>query len=153
MSKSELTRTDLPEAYCGRILAGNYSEKIKETVLEQVAACSAFDRIGLGAMSYIAAWHLGQPGIWYEFVSQRFLDLFGVEADRLTREFSSAILDRREYKRADICPDIREMTLQRRELDEQRLRIREESIKTGETEAVYKVQLPDNQERWYKDQA
>ena len=120
---------------------------------QQVAACSAFDQIGLAVMPYIAAWQVDKPGIWYEFVSRRFLDLFGFTPDRLSREFSKAILDRREYKSADICPDIREMILQRQELDNQRHRIREESIQTGETEAVYKVLLPDNSVRWLKDWA
>lgn len=146
-------QTNSAPEYCGRILHGNYSNNLKETVQQQVAACSAFDQIGLAVMPYIAAWQVDKPGIWYEFVSRRFLDLFGFTPDRLSREFSKAILDRREYKSADICPDIREMILQRQELDNQRHRIREESIQTGETEAVYKVLLPDNSVRWLKDWA
>lgn len=139
--------------YSGKILSGNYSEKLKETLGNQIAACMAFDRIGLAVMPYIAAWHVDLPGIWYEFVSQRFLDLFGVPADRIGREFSLAILDRREYEQAEICPDIREMVLTRHELENEWDRLRGESILTGATEAVYKVRLPDNRIRWFKDWA
>lgn len=147
------TKTDTAAEYNGRIMNGNYSEKLKGTVKEQVAACRVFDRIGLAGMPYIAAWQVDQPGIWYEFVSQRFLDLFGVPSDRLGREFCNAILDRREYEQAEICPDIKEMVLPRHEIDTQRNRLRGESIITGETEAVYKVRLPDNRVRWFKDWA
>ncbi len=139
--------------YCGRILNGNYTSKLKETVQHHVSACRDFDQIGLDAMPYIAAWQVGQPGIWYEFVSKRFLDLFNLTPNKLSREFSKAVLDRRVYKKADVCPDVREMILQRQDLDNQRNRIREETIKTGETEAVYKVQLPDGRVRWLKDWA
>jgi len=130
---------------------GPYSRKLKKTVREHIAACRAFDLIGLTVMPYIAAWHVNQPGIWYEFISQRFLDLFHCTPDRLSHAFSNAILDRREYRHAEICPDITEMILKRQELDDQRRRIREKSSKTGETEAVYKVMLPDNTTRWLKD--
>lgn len=139
--------------YTGKILSGNYSARLKETVREQVAACRAFDGIGLAAMPYIAAWHVDQPGIWYEFVSRRFLELFCVPPDRIGRRFSEAILDRREYEQADICPDIREMVLTRHELENEWDRLRGESILTGATEAVYKVLLPDGRIRWFKDWA
>ncbi|MDH3328168.1 MAG: ATP-binding protein [Desulfobulbaceae bacterium] len=142
---------DRETEYSGRILTGNYSEKLKETVREQVDACRAFDRIGLTVMPYISAWQVDRPGIWYEFVSHRFLDLFGVPSSRLGKEFRNAILDRREYERAEICPDIKEMVLPRHELENQWNRLRGESILAGETEAVYKVRLPDNRVRWLKD--
>jgi signal transduction histidine kinase len=147
------SKTDADLDYCGRILNGNYSDKLKSTVQQHLTACSSFDQIGLPVMPYIAAWQIDQPGIWYEFVSRRFLDLFGSTPDRLSRDFSKAILDRREYKKADICPDISEMVLQRQELDSQRPHLRKESLRAGETEAVYKVQLPDNRVRWLKDWA
>jgi len=144
---------DWTAEYSGRILIGNYSDKLKNRVREQVTGCHAFDRIGLAGMPYIAAWHIDLPGIWYEFVSRRFLALFGTTADRIGKVFNSAILDRREYEHAEMCPDIKEMVLTRHELADQWNRIRGESILTGHTEAVYKIRLPDGRIRWYKDWA
>jgi len=147
------TQTDSTTGYSGRILAGDYSKKLKETVEEEIAACRAYDQIGLRIMPYIAAWRVDQPGIWYEFVSRQFLELFDISPDRLSQVFSNAIIDRRKYEQAELYPDIEEMILPRQKLNHQRQRIREESIQTGETEAVYKVQLPDNRTRWLKDWA
>lgn len=146
-------KTDTTADYIGRILVGNFSEKLKHAVHEQVSACQAFDRIGLTVMPYIASWQIDQPGIWYEFVSQRLLDLFAAPADKLSEAFYNAILDRREYEQAEICPDIKEMVLPRNELDNHRDRLRGESILAGETEAVYKVRLPDSRVLWLKDWA
>lgn len=153
MPKANTPHTRQLPGYYGKILIGNYSTGLKGLVEEQIEACRAFDRIGLAAMPYIAAWHVDLPGIWYEFVSQRFLALFCVAPDKIGREFSNAILDRREYEHAEICPDIKEMVLTRHELEDQWDRIRGESILTGQTEAVYKVRLPDSRIRWYKDWA
>lgn len=153
MQNSEISHPGQKEEYTGKILLGNYSQQLKKILKEQIDACQSFDRIGLAAMPYIAAWHVDQPGIWYEFVSQRFLDLFGVTADSIGKKFSNAILDRREYEHAEICPDIKEMVLTRHELEDQWNRIRGESILTGQTEAVYKIRLPDGRIRWYKDWA
>ena len=88
--------------YCGRILNGNYSDKLKEILQHHINACREFDEIGLAIMPYIAAWNVDKPGIWYEFASQRLLNLFGITPEQLSKEFSKAILDRREYEQADI---------------------------------------------------
>jgi signal transduction histidine kinase len=139
--------------YCGRILNDNYSDNLKEILQHHINACREFDEIGLAIMPYIAAWNVDKPGIWYEFASQRLLNLFGITPEQLSKEFSKAILDRREYEQADTYPDVREMILKQQEIDDQRRHIREESIESGRTEAVYKVQLPGNRVRWLKDWA
>lgn len=139
--------------YCGRIFAGGYSESLKNTLQCHIAACQAFDAIGLPIMPYIAAWKIETSGIWYEFVSRRFLALFAATPENLGREFNRAILDRRVYKLENLYPDVRELVLERREIDDQRHRLRQESIQKGATEAVYKVLLPDSSVRWLKDWA
>jgi signal transduction histidine kinase len=145
-------QTHTPE-YCGRILAGEYSDALKNTLQRHIASCQAFDAIGLPIMPYIAAWKIDTSGIWYEFVSRRFLALFASTPENLSKEFSRAILDRRVYKHENVYPDVRELVLERREIDDQRHLIRQESIQKGATEAVYKVLLPDNSVRWLKDWA
>jgi len=146
-------QTHLPADYCGRILAGEYSDALKETLRRHIAACQAFDAIGLPIMPYISAWEIDTSGIWYEFVSRRFLALFASAPENLGREFNRAILDRRVYKHENVYPDVRELVLERREIDDQRHHIRQESIQKGATEAVYKVLLPDSSVRWLKDWA
>ncbi|MHB8810902.1 MAG: sensor histidine kinase [Desulfobulbaceae bacterium] len=145
-------QTHTPD-YCGRILAGEYSGALKNALQRHRAACQAFDAIGLPVMPYIAAWKIDTSGIWYEFVSERFLALFASTPEKLGQEFSRAVLDRRVYKHEDVYPDVRELVLARREIDDQRYLIRQESIQKGATEAVYKVLLPDNSVRWLKDWA
>ncbi|MFZ5799660.1 MAG: sensor histidine kinase [Desulfobulbaceae bacterium] len=142
-----------PPEYCGRILAGGYSAALKKTLRRHRAACRAFDALGLPVMPYIAAWKIDAAGIWYEFVSRRFLALFASTPENLGKEFSRAILDRRVYRHENVSPDVRELVLARREIDAQRPLIRKESIQKGATEAVYKVRLPDNRVRWLKDWA
>jgi len=146
-------QTHLPADYCGRILAGEYSDALKNTLRRHIAACQAFDAIGLPIMPYIAAWKIDTSGIWYEFVSRRFLALFASAPENLGREFNRAILDRRVYKHENVYPDVRELVLERREIDDQRHHLRRESIRKGATEAVYKVLLPDSSVRWLKDWA
>jgi len=145
-------QTHTPD-YCGRILDSKYSDELKNTLRLHIVACQAFDAIGLAIMPYIAAWKIDTPGIWYEFVSRRFLALFATTPENLGREFNKAILDRRVYRHENVYPDVRELVLERQEIDDQRHRIRHESIRKGATEAVYKVRLPDNSVRWLKDWA
>ena len=153
MTGSHINQTTIPADYYGRILNGKYSDKLKDALQHHIAACQAFDEIGLAGMPYISAWQTDTPGIWYEFVSRRFLELFDTTPENLGNEFSKSILDRRIYKHENIYPDVREMVQQRQEIDEQRHRIRQESIRKGETEAVYKVLLQGKRVRWLKDWA
>ena len=146
-------QTNSSTGYTGKILSGEFNRTLREAVEMEITACQAFDQIGLRIMPYIAAWHVDQSGIWYEFISRRFLELFNVAPEQLSQAFSDAIIDRREYKQEDLYPVVKEKIMPREELDDQRQRIREQSIQTGETETVYKVQLPDNRIRWYKDWA
>ncbi|MEA3468949.1 MAG: ATP-binding protein [Thermodesulfobacteriota bacterium] len=140
--------------YHGRILNNsNYSDSLKKMLEDQIKALTHFDRIGLAAMPYIAAWQVGSPVIWYEFASWRLLELFGASMETVSDSLCQAIVDRRVYRHVKLSPDIKEQILQRQELDHCRPQLRKESIKTGIVDAVYKVKVPDINPIWLKDQA
>jgi signal transduction histidine kinase len=139
--------------YCGRLLLEDCSGHLKTKIREQIAACFSFDQINIPIMPYISAWRLDQPGIWYEYVSRQFLDLFNCGPDAIARTFCGAILDRREYRNNGETPMIREMILPGRELEGQRPILRGKTSQTGTMEAVYKVKLPDTRITWLKDWA
>jgi signal transduction histidine kinase len=146
--------TCMDDNYCGRILHESFSEALRNKVQEQIAACSSFDQIDIPIMPYISAWRFNQPGeIWYEYVSRQFLSLFNCGPETIARTFSGAILDRREYKNGEGTPFIQELILSREELDSRKPILREITGRTGTTEAIYKVQLPDRQVIWLKDYA
>ena len=140
--------------YNGRILINNsYSDNLKEMLEDQIKALAHFERVGLAAMPYIAAWQVDSPVIWYEFASSRLLELFGASIETIADLLCQAIVDRRVYRHAKFTPDIKEQILQRQELDHCRPQLREESIKTGIVDAVYKVKPPGISPIWLKDQA
>ncbi|MDR3629857.1 MAG: ATP-binding protein [Desulfocapsaceae bacterium] len=139
--------------YCGRILLEDYSDALKHKVREQMTACFSFDQINIPIMPYISAWRLDRPGIWYEYVSKRFLSLFNCGPEAIADAFCAAILDRREYNNTGETPIIKELVLTGKELDSQKQILREKTGRTGAMEAVYKVQLPDRRVLWLKDWA
>lgn len=104
-------------------------------------------------MPYIAAWRTDQTGIWYEFVSDRFLELFQCGPEHIAQSFCSSIIDHRQYQQTDIYPDIKESILSRDALKDQRNQLRQETVDEGVVEAIYKVVVPDNQHVWLKDWA
>lgn len=140
-----------PEGYYGRILTGRYSPGLRRMVAEKLACCAAFDGIGLSVMPYIAAWRLDQPGIWYEFVSSRFLGLFHCSPAAIAQAFRESILDHRRYRQKEVYPDVEEDILDRERLEQQRPRLRRESASQGMSEIVYKVALPEGRHVWLKD--
>lgn len=140
--------------YTGRILSDNsYSDSLKEMLEDQIKALAHFDRVGLAAMPYIAAWRVDSPIIWYEFAGSRLLELFDASIETIADSLCKAIMDRRVYRHVEISPDIKEQILKRQELDHCRSQLREESIKTGHVDAVYKVKPPGHNPIWLKDQA
>lgn len=145
--------TDPLSGYHGNILTSPYSSKLQTSLAGQIDTCSAFDRLGLSVMPYISAWRTDQPGIWYEFVSDRFLTLFRCEPQRIAETFCRSIIDHRQYQQTDIYPDIEESILSKDDLEHQRNRLRQETAQEGVVEAIYKVMLPDNRQVWLKDWA
>ena len=140
-----------PEGYYGRILTGEYSLRLRRTVAEQFASCTAFDRLGLSVMPYIAAWRIDRSGLWYEFVSAGFLELFHCSPATIARTFRDSIIDHRQYRHKDVYPDVQESILDRADLENQRLRLRQESAAQRVGEVIYKVVLPNRQNVWLKD--
>lgn len=143
---------EIPVNYIGRILDKNYTQDLHRQLKKQIAAYTSLEQLDLPIIPYIAAWNIDKKGIWYEYVSKRFLDLFDTDAEHLITKFCDAIVDRREYQEQnDILPDINESTLKSEEIAEQRKSLREKGVKTGHVEAVYKVSVPGKKELWLKD--
>ncbi len=143
---------DLPPDYCGRILNEDHSQALVEELNKQISACISFEQLNLPIFPYIAAWHISKKGIWYEYVSPKFLDLFDTEAENIATVFSNAILDRHEYnKETSLLPEIGESTLKSEEIASQRDLLREKSMQKGIVEAVYKVSIAGGKEIWLKD--
>ena len=145
---------DQPADYCGKILTGNYSHDLLQELKKQISAYLSFEQIDIPIMPYIAAWHTDKKGMWYEYVGNRFLKILDTDPEHIAAKFCDAIIDRREYnEQNDIFPDIKESTINRKEINNYRDRLREKVVQTGIVEAVYKISVPDNKEIWLKDWA
>ncbi len=139
--------------YYGKILLDQYSDDLRSRVAKQISSSASYDQIGLSVMPYIAAWRTDKPGIWYEFVSDRFLDLFQCTHKRIAQVFSNSIVDHRQYHFTEIYPDIKESILKKDDLARQRSQLRKVTAKEGVVEAIYKVALPGSKNVWLKDWA
>ena len=145
---------NLPIDYSGRILTGDYSQNLQRELKKQISACFSYEQTNLPIILYIAAWHTNKKGIWYEYVSQSFLNLFNSDTEHIAATFNNAIIDRREYnQQEDIFHDIRELTLKSDEISIQRDHLRKKGAQTGIVEAVYKVSMSDDKKIWLKDWA
>ena len=138
--------------YVGRILTGNYNRDIKNWIKECIDSFILFERTGNPAIFYLAAWEDEQKTMWYEYASQRFLDLFACDIGDLAEVFRTSIIDRRIYKYQDIDGIAKEIIPQK-ELEGIRKELRESSKTMGIVEAVYKIQPVHSQPVWLKDQA
>ena len=77
-SISDLNRLPAPE-YCGCILSGDFSVELKKRVAEYIDRYRSFEATGSAAILYIAAWQGEKEKIWYEYASQKFMNLLGCE--------------------------------------------------------------------------
>ncbi len=144
----------LSNNYCGRILLKNYSSPLRKELKKQINGCFGFDQIDLPIFPYISAWHTNKKGIWYEYVSDKFLNLFKTDTSQITKTFCNAVIDRREYDtQQNYFPNIKEQSLKKDEIDHQRNILREKGTQQGVVEAVYKVKVAGGQELWLKDWA
>jgi HD-GYP domain-containing protein (c-di-GMP phosphodiesterase class II) len=143
----------LPPDYCGRILNGTYSEKLKNRVVDCFKRYRAFEETGAPAIPYIAAWQERTNTIWYEYASQRLADLLGCRLTDVADVFRNCILDRRIYRYMDADAGISKEVKSREELSGVWEELREEGKKTGAIEAVYKIALKKGCAIWLKDQA
>ena len=74
-SISDLNGVPTPE-YCGCILSGGFSVELKKRVAEYIDRYRSFEATGSAAILYIAAWQGEKEKIWYEYASQKFMNLF-----------------------------------------------------------------------------
>ncbi len=138
--------------YSGRILSGNYSPNLKETVAEYIQTFNKFQETGNPAIPYISAWEeKNEKAIWYEFVGKRFLNLLGCTVSEAPRIFRDSIVDRIIYKSSDTSADIQKEIFSHHELADAREKLREDSKKMGTIDAVYKIYLADSGYTWLKD--
>ena len=144
--------TDANGVYTGRILTQPFAQPLKNRVKALIDACRAFDQTGVPAIPYIAAWQ-DHADIWYEYVGQRFIDLFGDTAEGLAETFRSRVVDQRVYKCLNVDAEIEREVRTQEELQHERDHLREEGIIQGEVDAVYKVDSPRSGIIWLKDQA
>jgi len=153
MRQLRISESTVPRAYCGRILFGNYSQELKNFVSDNIDRCRAFEETGTSAILYISAWQDKTKKIWYEYAGDRFAELLGCDPDKVAEVFRNCVIDRRIYKHQDVDVGIRKEVKSREELSGAWLELREESIKTGNIEAVYKIALENDTAIWLKDQA
>jgi len=139
--------------YCGKILNQNYSENLKHRVSECISHFFLFEKTGNPSIPYIAAWREGEKRIWYEYTSQKFMDLMGCNGQELAETFRNAVIDRRIYRYPEMDSGIIEEILPKSELVQYREELREEGKNSGTVEAVYKISLNPDNLVWLKDQA
>lgn len=140
--------------YYGKILKNEFSETLKDRLKKMLPVFHAFDRAESPVIHYISAWQGNAQNIWYEFVSQQFLDLMGCDDPvQLAEVFRKAIIDRRIYKYQGIDDFIEKEVTSRNEIEDAREELRAESEKTGYIEAVYKLAIQPESAIWIKDQA
>ncbi|MGD9363612.1 MAG: hypothetical protein PVH85_32410, partial [Desulfobacterales bacterium] len=100
---------DVPSLeYCGHILlSGDFSVELKKRVAEHIDRYRRFEDTGSTAILYIAAWQGEKEKIWYEYTSQKFMNLLGCENSEVAEVFRDSIIDRRIYKDLDVDVGIR----------------------------------------------
>ena len=139
--------------YCGCILSGGFSDELKKRVAEYIDRYRSFEATGSAAILYIAAWQGEKEKIWYEYASQKFMNLLGCEKSEVAEIFRDSIVDRRIYKDLDVDVGIQKEVKSREELNYAREALREEGKKAGTIEAVYKLAVNSSGAVWLKDQA
>ncbi|MBA3036386.1 MAG: GGDEF domain-containing protein [Desulfobacterium sp.] len=139
--------------YYGRILAGDYSPKLKEKIAGYIMSFKTFEDSGAPVIPYIAAWNENEKIIWYEFAGAEFIKLLECNFTEIAEVFRKRIIDRRVYKYLDLDMEIQEEIIPGKELFGWQEGLREESKQTGFVEAVYKVAIKDNNILWLKDRA
>ncbi len=139
--------------YCGRILAGDYSQALKKRLAEYVALYGAYEETRSPAILYISAWRENEKEVWYEYVSRQFVELMRCRPMDMAQMFRSALLERRVYRYTGPDLSILKEVEARESLDTAWKTVREESKKTGEIEAVYKLAVNSGAALWLKDQA
>ena len=139
--------------YRGIILSGDFSMELKNRVASCIDNLGLFEETGNPAIAYLSAWWEDKETIWYEFISERLVNLLGCKPETVADFLRNNIVERREYKYLGDSASIMQETVDQLELGRIKAAMREEVEKTGTVEAVYKVALNGEQTIWLKDQA
>ncbi|SMC65936.1 polar amino acid transport system substrate-binding protein [Desulfocicer vacuolatum DSM 3385] len=146
--------TAVPGEYHGKILKGNHSRALKTYISDTILRIQGFEQTPIPVIPYLSAWQEQENTMWYEFAGQDFCTLMQCSPDAMAETFRNSIVERRVYNyRETDKGQINTQTIDSSELPHWRKGLREEGKKTGKTEAVYKVKLPDGSIVWLKDQA
>lgn len=138
----------------GRILSGQYSEKLMNRVREQVAMLRNFEGTGTQIIPYMCAWQNDRKVIWYEYAGKHFCELLRCDISTLAENLRAAIIDQRVYRYTKVKHKVEEKIITREELFQSSWKgLREEVEKTGEVDAVYQLSLGGDKTIWLKDQA
>ena len=141
-------------SYQGHLLHdASCSATLRKRLLECIDAYKAFEATGSAPMLYIAAWKSNEKEIWYEYVGSKFLALFDCSPQQIGEIFRNSIRDRRIYRNLDKNFGIQREIHTRAEINTAWEELREEGVKTGTLEAVYKISLHPYRTIWLKDQA
>jgi|GEM_PF-1112641 len=142
------------ENYQGKILSGQYSERLINRVREQIDMLLAFERTATQIIPYMCAWQSDKKVIWYEHAGQQFCELLQCDLSTLAERFRAAIIDQRVYRYTKRKHKVEEKIITRDELFQKSWKgLREEVEKSGEVDAVYQVSLGGDETIWLKDQA
>lgn len=139
--------------YSGRILTGAFSGGLKARLRDRIARCRLFDALDGPAILYIAAWQGSRQTIWYEFAGRRLVELLGCRPQEIAAEFRRRVVDRRIYTSPDDGRGVRREDKSREELGAAWSRLREEGLREGRVEAVYRMAMGGGHSIWLKDQA
>jgi diguanylate cyclase (GGDEF)-like protein len=139
--------------YYGRILNGDYSDRLKSHVAECIRRFRAFDETGSPAIPYISAWQEKHNILWYEFISERFIKLLGCDHKSAAERLRNSIIERHVYRNNNFDSDIKQEVIKQDEMQIQRGGLRQEATTTGTVEAVYKIRGANGETFWLKDQA
>ncbi len=142
------------QEYHGSILLSDkYSSSLRHRLTECIKCYRAFENTGSVAMLYIAAWKGHDKKIWYEYVGENFITLFGCNHHEISEVFRNSVIDRRIYKELDVELGIQKQVKSHDEISDTWEKLREEGKKAGIIEAVYKITIGQENTIWLKDQA
>ncbi len=148
-----MSKHETNESYYGRILNGDYSDRLKRRVVDCIQSFEAFDETGSPAIPYISAWQEKQNILWYEFISQRFIKLLGCDHASAAEHLKKSIVERHVYRNGQSDSDIGQEIINQDEMQVQRGGLRQAATVAGTVEAVYKIKGANGKILWLKDQA
>jgi len=152
MFASETLHT-ITDGYHGVILLGSYSAALKKRVSEAISHFEALDALGTPAIPYISAWRADRSHIWHEYSGNRLHTLLGCKPEGVSQALRRCIVDRCIYRHPHFGPEVTKETLNTFQINRSRPEIRQEVVRDGLIDAVYKLAPGSGRVFWLKDQA